>query len=372
MIATTTLHPDIHYWLAAARIPGLGPVTIRHWFHLFNNIKTLFSASKSELEYAGLSEKQINILQYPDWQAVERDIQWCQKNNCHIISLAENGYPKLLQETVDPPLVLFVRGEIELLTKPQLAIVGSRNPTITGKELAEQFGYYLTKTGLIITSGLALGIDAASHKGAISAGGKTIAVLGAGLNCIYPAANQKLAEEISFNGALVSEFTPHQMPRAKNFPRRNRIISGLSLGVLVIEAALRSGSLITARFAVEQGREVFAIPGSIHNPLARGCHQLIQTGAKLVETAKDIIEELGSLCAFALPAHNDCKIPNKVKLDVKSICLLAQIGYEVTALDAIILRSGLTAGEVSSILLSLELQGYVQNVQGGYARCREI
>lgn len=365
-----SLHPDISYWLAAARMPGLGPRTIRRGIEHFQDIKTLFSASVSELKSLGWNANQIASLHKPDWKSVESDIDWCQKNACHLVSLDEERYPLLLRETTDPPLVLFVRGEFDILKQPQLAIVGSRNPSLLGMELAEQFGYYLSKAGLIVTSGLALGIDTGSHRGAMGAGGKTVAVLGSGFDFIYPKSNQALAESILIHGALVTEWFPNEKPKASHFPRRNRIISGLSLGVLVVEAALRSGSLITARFAAEQGRDVFAIPGAIHNPLARGCHQLIRMGAKLVETATDIIEELGALCSLTMQEPASINPPKPSGLDPMSRKLLAQIGYEVTTWDAIILRSGLTAGELSSILLSLECEGYVCKGQGGYSRRR--
>lgn len=361
---------DIYYWLALTCLPGIGPRTVHRWLEQFSDVKSLFLANSDEMQVAGLTAKQQVLVRNVDWRIMSQQLEWCEKNNCHIITLNDDRYPALLREIADAPLLLFVRGDDTLLKNPQIAIVGSRNPSIIGKELAEQFAYYLAKAGLIITSGLALGVDAASHQGAITSGGKTLAVLGSGLNSIYPPTHRKLAETIIENGALVSEFMPNEMAKAKNFPRRNRIISGLCLGVLVVEAALQSGSLITARLANEQGREVFAIPGSIHNPLSRGCHQLIRQGAKLAETAEDILEELGSLYAFTQIMANPAKLPDIEKLEVKSKDLLAKIGFEVTPIDVIILRSGLTASEVSSMLLQLELLGYVENVQGGYVRCR--
>ncbi|HLB57464.1 MAG TPA: DNA-processing protein DprA, partial [Gammaproteobacteria bacterium] len=289
------LKPDIAYWVAATRLSGVGPLTLRRWLDLFGDIKILFSISAVELKKAGLSEKQLHALKNVDWRNVESDLRWSEKNRCEIISLVDPRYPRLLREIPDAPSLLYVRGDVNLLSQSQLAIVGSRNPTAVGNQMAEDFAYSLTKAGLVVTSGLALGIDAASHRGALRATGKTIAVFGTGLKHIYPRSHRSLAEDIAEQGALVSEFPPDESPKAKNFPRRNRIISGLSIGVLVVEAVLRSGSLITARYAVEQGRDVFAIPGSIHNPLARGCHALIRQGAKLVETAEDIVEELDAL-----------------------------------------------------------------------------
>lgn len=357
------------YWLAALRLPGIGPVRLRRWLSLFADIKELFSASIPDLQQAGLNQNEISALKNPDWKTAENDYHWLEASNCHLLSFNDPTYPSLLREIHDAPILLFVKGDIHLLSKPQIAMVGSRHPSVTGYETAEQFARELTKSGLVISSGMALGIDAASHKGALMAG-KTIAVMGTGINQVYPASHRKLADEIIANGALVSEFPPNEGPRAKNFPLRNRVLSGLSRGVLVVEAAIRSGSLITAQYAVDQGREVFAIPGSIHNPLAKGCHHLLRQGAKLIETARDIIEELGSFVgieqtklSFVLESG---RLP---QLNVKQCDLLTQIGFETTAVDTIIVRSGLTSSEVSSILLSLELEGYVRTVPGGYIRC---
>jgi DNA processing protein len=360
--------PDIAYWLAATRLVGVGPVTVGRWLNKFGNIKALFAASIKELAAASLSAKDIHALHNPDWQAVEQDMRWSQQPNRHLLAIVDPAYPSLLRELNDAPLVLYIEGQVEKLNQPQLAIVGSRNPTGQGKEIAKDFAYNLVKAGLIVTSGLALGIDAASHQGALLAAGSTVAVMGAGLSKIYPASHQRLAADIAQQGVLVSEFSPDTPPIAKNFPRRNRIISGLSLGVLVIEAAIKSGSLITARYAAEQGREVFAVPGSIHNPLARGCHHLIRQGAKLIETTQDILEELGSLRAAMVMNEPVLPLLQPTDLTSNHQQLLAQIGYEATALDTIIIRSGLTSSQVSSILLALELRNYVRVVTGGYAR----
>lgn len=361
-----SLPNDLLYWLAATNLHNIGPITFNHWITLFGNIKTLFSATLSDLTAAGLTTDQIHLLQNPDWHTAEKNLAWCEKNTCHLLSIADPHYPPLLREIAAAPLLLYVRGDMSLLHQPQLAIVGSRNPTLAGRELAHYFAYTLAKAGLHITSGLAYGIDAASHHGALSANGKTLAVFGTGLNQIYPASHRKLAETIANNGALISEFSPFTPPRAAHFPQRNRLISGLSLGVLVVEAAIQSGSLITARYANEQGREVFAIPGSIHNPLARGCHHLIRQGAKLVETTEDIVEELSTLQAVTAPIKTITQTKKHVTLAAPLRALLAHIGYEITALDTIIVRSGLTASEVSSMLLSLELQGLIKTTLGGY------
>jgi DNA processing protein len=371
-----TTQSELLHWLAAIRLKGVGPVTLRYGLTVLGDIKALFTMTAIQLKNAGFKPKQIESIKNPDWDAAREDLQWCEKNNCHIISILDQRYPILLKEIHAAPVVLFVQGDFSLLNKPQLAIVGSRNPTIAGKEQAEQFAQQLTHSGLLITSGFALGIDTASHKGALSAGGKTLAVCGSGLKTVYPASNRALAEVVKSQGALISEFSPDKPPDAHNFPRRNRIISGLSLGVLVVEAALRSGSLITARYAIDQGREVFAMPGSIHNPLVRGCHQLIREGAKLVDSCADIIEELGALkkvlpgdtskITSILPIKETVSIKRPLPLDKKTRAFLAHMSYEVTSFDTILLRSGLTASEVSSMLLALELQGYVQTVRGGY------
>lgn len=299
--------------------------------------------------------------------AAEHETAWLAEPNHHLITLSDPRYPRLLREIPDPPAALYVIGDPDLLSATQLGIVGSRNPTPGGSETAHAFASYLTQSGLTITSGLAMGVDAAAHRGALGAGGKTIAVAGTGLDRVYPARHRELAHEIAAQGALISEFALGTPALAHNFPRRNRIISGLSLGVLVVEAALQSGSLITARLAAEQGREVFAIPGSIHNPLARGCHALIRQGAKLVETAADILEELGPMAQITAPARQTDGAGNITSgLGVEAMTLLDCLGFDPTPVDSLIERSGLTPEAVSSMLLVLELQGHVVSAPGGH------
>lgn len=299
--------------------------------------------------------------------AAEHETAWLAEPNHHLITLSDPRYPRLLREIPDPPAALYVVGDPDLLSATQLGIVGSRNPTPGGSETAHAFASYLTQSGLTITSGLAMGVDAAAHRGALGAGGKTIAVAGTGLDRVYPARHRELAHEIAAQGALISEFALGTPALAHNFPRRNRIISGLSLGVLVVEAALQSGSLITARLAAEQGREVFAIPGSIHNPLARGCHALIRQGAKLVETAADILEELGPMAQITAPARQTDGAGNITSgLGVEAMTLLDCLGFDPTPVDSLIERSGLTPEAVSSMLLVLELQGHVVAAPGGH------
>jgi DNA processing protein len=303
----------------------------------------------------------------PNWDLIEQDLAWLEQDHRHIVTIQDPRYPELLKQIADPPSLLFVQGNVDLLSQWQLAIVGSRNPSASGADTAYEFARYLAQGGISITSGLAIGIDAAAHKGALSAGGKTIAVVGTGLDRVYPAKNRTLAHDIADTGAIVSEFALGTPPKAENFPRRNRLISGLSLGTLVIEAAIRSGSLITARMAMEQGREVFAIPGSIHNPLARGCHKLIREGAKLVETATDILEELGALAGVQQPIVENTSpaTSEPQELDKDYQCLLENLGYDPIQIDVLIERCGLTADVVSSMLLLLELQGQVESLPGG-------
>ncbi len=234
-----------------------------------------------------------------NWSAVEQDLRWAEKPNCHLLTLTDPAYPALLRQTTTLPPVLFVHGNVTLLSTPQIAIVGSRYPSPEGLENARRFAYSFSAEGITVTSGLALGIDGAAHHGALQNTGRTLAVMGHGLDHIYPMRHRALADRIlEQGGGLVSEFPLGVKPVAAYFPQRNRIISGLSLGTLVVEAALRSGSLITARFALEQGREVFAIPGSVHSPLTKGCHALIRQGAKLVEVANDVLEELDTLFGY--------------------------------------------------------------------------
>jgi DNA processing protein len=306
---------------------------------------------------------------------------WLARGDAHLLTPADAGYPALLREIPHPPPQLFVRGNLEALSLPQLAIVGSRNATPAGAETAQSFASHLAARGFCITSGLAEGIDAAAHRGALAARGTTIAVCGTGPDIVYPRQHEALAEEIvSGGGAIVSEFAPGTPVLRANFPRRNRLISGLAVGTLVVEASLRSGALITARHAMEQGREVFAIPGSIHNPVARGCHHLIRNGAKLVETVADIVDELGGLLAslradeagatagFApkpLTSITEQAAGDAEEPDADYARLLAAMGWDPVDVDTLVARSGLTIGEVSSMLLLLEMRGSVRALSGG-------
>ena len=298
---------------------------------------------------------------------IDQALAWSKADNHHLITMDDERYPLLLKEIVNPPPRLFVIGDPLLLSYPQLAIVGSRKATPYGLHHAYQFAYQLSKAGLTITSGLAVGIDGKAHRGALSADGKTIAVAGCGLHHVYPETHRTLMHQLlDQGGAMVSEFPLDTPPIAKNFPIRNRIISGLSLGVLVVEAALKSGSLITARYAIEQNREVFAVPGSINHVFTQGCHHLIQKGAKLVEKVDDILEELGgfqkSEKVKASGQQSNKALPDEYRV------IFDQIGDVATAVETVMMQSGLTSREVSYMLLRMELDGYIQSVPGGYIK----
>ncbi len=343
------------------RVPGVGGQAIcRLLEHL--EPSQVFAASRATLSGIGFSDSIINGLQNPDWQAVETDLLWLEQPENHVLTLADDNYPLQLREIANPPPVLFIKGRLDLLSLPQMAMVGSRNPSAVGIKTAVEFAETLASAGLVITSGMALGIDAASHQGALNVNGHTIAVAGTGLDRVYPACHKALATQIVVNGALVSEFPPGTTAKASHFPRRNRIISGLSMGLLVVEAAQQSGSLITARLALEQNREVFAIPGSIHNPLARGCNALIRQGAKLVETAQDIFEELADFNQV----HNIIRPEIKqFVLDLEQQKLLNLIDYSPTTVDTLVQEIGWSVETVSSMLLVMELQGYIAAAAGG-------
>ncbi|HHJ18029.1 MAG TPA: DNA-protecting protein DprA [Gammaproteobacteria bacterium] len=365
-------HTDFRFWLALHRTAGIGARRSAQLLDSFDSPAAIFKATHDQLRSAGVRPDSIDAIRNPDWQAVDRDLAWLEQPDNRLITCRNPAYPPLLKEIPDPPALLFVHGDPDYLRQPQLAIVGSRNPTHNGQALAREFAAHLAACGLTITSGLAAGVDAEAHQGALEAGGTSIAVTGTGLDRVYPAQHRELAHRIAANGALVSEFPPGTAPLAPNFPRRNRIISGLSLGTLVVEAALRSGSLITARNALEQGREVFAIPGSIHNPLARGCHALIREGAKLVETGDHILEELASLVFLCLsqtetPATSGVAGGTDInpEPDPEYVRLLDAMGFEPVAIDQLVQRSGLTPEQVSSMLLLLELQDRVVSGSGG-------
>ena len=342
-------------WLRLTLIPGIGGERQRKLLAAFGLPEAIFAAGR-EATRAVIGERANQLFDFDPSEAVDHSMAWASEANQHILTLVDPAYPAALLEIPDPPNILYVRGNPALLAEPGLAMVGSRNATPQGMQTAESFARTLAGKGLTIISGLALGIDAAAHRGALAVEGKTVAVIGTGADRLYPARNKELALAIAERGAIISEFPLGTPAIAANFPRRNRIISGLSRGVLVVEAAPESGSLITARLAGEQGREVFAIPGSIHSPVARGCHKLIKQGAKLVETAQDVLEELGS----EAPLTQASAIPS----GEPEPPLLAALGHDPCTLDALAERTGLPADQLLTELLTLELTGQVATLPG--------
>jgi len=352
-------------WLRLSLTPGLGPAALRQLLASFGLPEAVLGAGRAALARQlpdDLADRLCGPVAPEVSEAIVRTEEWLAATpGAALLTLADPGYPAALLGSADPPPLLFARGRLELLARPALAIVGSRNCTAQGADNARTFAQHLAAGGLTIVSGLALGIDAAAHTGALEGGeASTIAVLGTGADRIYPASNRALAERIAREGLIISEFPLGTPALTHHFPRRNRIIAGLSQGVLVVEAALRSGSLITARLAAEGGREVFAIPGSIHSPLARGCHRLIRDGAKLVETAADILEELrlparppGAAPATAAPARS---------ADHERV--LAALGHGPVELDALGARLDMEAGALLAVLLELELAQDVERLPG--------
>ncbi|MBD3653331.1 DNA-processing protein DprA [Kangiella sp.] len=359
---------ELRHWLALSHI-NIGANKLLAFLAAGNSLARLFELSDSSLQEhgfrAGLAKKLGSVTD----QLIEQDLEWFDSEHKHLIPITSKDYPALLKEIPDPPKLLFVHGDKSLLNRHQIAIVGSRNPTAQGKENTREFAKTLAAAGAVITSGMALGVDGIAHQAALDVKQPTIAVVGTGLDRVYPARHKELAIQISEQGALVSEFALGTPVNASNFPVRNRIICGMSLGTLVVEAAIRSGSLITARLAMEQGREVFAIPGSIHNTLARGCHSLIKQGAKLVETAEEIIEELGALASWQTE-QNQQEEAQDIVLEEEYQDVLKFIDDSTTSVDTIIQRSGLEIEVVSHMLLLLELNDYIASVPGGYQRLR--
>lgn len=347
-------------WLRLTLAPGIGGETQRALLSAFGLPENIFSASAGTLARAIPRAAAERLLDRESAGAVESALAWAQEPGNRILTLAEPDYPQRLLEIADPPTLLYVKGRVELLNAPALAVVGSRNATPQGSSNAEAFAAALADAGLTIVSGLALGIDAAAHRGGLRGAGSTIAVIGTGIDRVYPAKNQELARNIAERGAIVSEFPLGTPALKENFPRRNRIISGLARGCLVVEAAERSGSLITARLAGEQGRDVFAIPGSIHSPLSKGCHRLIKQGAKLVDDARDILDEIG--VASVAASKDTAPGPEP---DAATRALFEGMGFDPCDIDTLAARSGLTAERLYAMLLQLELDGRVASLPGG-------
>ena len=368
----------LRHYLALWHTPSVGGKTFTAICERFPDLTDFFAKPLKYAEQFQLRSAAKHYLSQPSWQDVDQALAWQEQTDQHIITLFDPRYPQALKNTSSPPAILFVKGNVNCLNDPQLAIVGTRHPTPYGRENAIQFAKTMAEDGIIVTSGLAMGVDTAAHQGALFAG-QTIAVLGNGLNHIYPAQNYQLAQRIAENGAVISEFPLDMRVDRRTFPQRNRIISGMSLGTLVVEAAPRSGSLITAKQAMDQGREVFTIPGSIHSPQSKGCHELLRQGAKLVESAYDILIEIKPALQSALnhtditKSHKNTAATTSVQaepLDQDYQNLLLQIDFKPTPVDLIIAKSQLTASEVSSMLLVLELQNYIAAVPGGYARVK--
>lgn len=363
---------ELTAWLVLLRAPALNADKLRALLAAFGCAVDLLKASPAAWAEFGLEPRTCSYLGKASIDGVAADLAWLEQAGNHLVPLDSVHYPSLLKQLPDAPLGLFVKGNSRLLNTPQLAVVGSRNPTPYGSEIAASFAEHLTSCGLAITSGLAVGIDAASHLGALAGSGLTVAVCGTGLDIVYPNSSETLARNIAERGALVSEFPPGTPPRKAHFPQRNRIISGMSLGTLVVEATLQSGSLITARLAAEQGREVFAIPGSIHNAMAKGCHELIRQGAKLVDSAEDILSELGPLAAATARSvvtgrsnYSDSTVFLDPQLDKEYKILLDALGFEPLGIDQLVVRSGLKADAIASMLLILELEGRIASFPGG-------
>ena len=371
--------------LILARVPHFGPATYWSVLDQLNVIGKIIEPGFdiSHLPLRAETRSSLNGIQrrgesHPLVQQAQRELEWMQENDITLVTYQHEAYPALLKAIAQAPPLVFVKGEINNLILPQIAMVGSRNPSPAGRENAIRFAQQLSAMGFVVTSGLALGIDAASHRGALKNNGPTIAVMGTGIDKIYPHAHKELAQEIVENGGtLVTEFPFGSAPQASHFPRRNRIISGMSLGVLVVEAAVKSGSLITARYALQHDREVFAIPGSIHNPVSRGCHTLLREGAHLIENVEDLREHLTGLLQFKYDELNSLQektksiavgntATNDLSADEQNV--LEQLDFDITNLDVLSHRTQMNPGALLAVLMELELRGLVEQAGGGYQR----
>ncbi|SNX60743.1 DNA protecting protein DprA [Nitrosomonas ureae] len=355
---------DIESWLSLNLIDGLGGESIRRLLIAFGHPTAILSAHITALERIVKKATAHRIKQGPDRDNIINVLKWLEDPVNAVITLADPDYPAHLLNIADPPPLLYFKGRRELLQQPALAVVGSRNATPQGLSNAEAFSEAASNAGLCIISGMALGIDTAAHHGGLRGSAASIAIVGTGLDIVYPAKNHPLAHKLAKEGALISEFPLGTPAIGRNFPRRNRIISGMTQGCLVVEAALQSGSLITARQALEQGREVMAIPGSIHSPLSKGCHALIKQGAKLVENTQDILDELSHLALIDTPS--DRKKESSPGQSTENSLLLSHLGYDTVNIDTLCARSGLTAEVVSAMLLTLELDGQISSLPGGW------
>jgi DNA processing protein len=361
-------HSDVAQWLGLNQTPGLGNAALCQMLTKFGSPAAIYNASISQLREVVDAEIARKISQGVDIDAIKPTLDWLKKDNAHIVTLADSEYPKKLLEINNPPAVLYAIGHLHWLNHPSIAMVGSRSATPQGEKNAENFAQSLCELGLCVVSGMALGIDGAAHRGALKANGATIAVVGTGLDIVYPARHRDLAHKITERGLIISEFPLGTPSKAQNFPRRNRLISGLSLGCLVVEANIDSGSLITARLATEQGREVFAIPGSIHSPVAKGCHRLIKQGAKLVENTLDILEEIKNLLPITKPSNSPNGLIGHIAESTapasEGNTVLALMGFDAINFETMLTLSGLTTETLSAMLMVLELDGKITVLAG--------
>lgn len=363
---------ELRAWLSLLRAPGLGPAALRQLVERAGDARTLLADPLAHAGNLRLNPEARKALTAPDSRCIAADRKWLDQPGHHLLVHTDPAFPPQLETIERPPAALFVAGNPDLLLRPQVAIVGARGASAQGLADAREFARRLAEQGIVVTSGMADGIDGSAHQASLDAGGATIAVLGTGIDVVYPRKHRKLAAAIAERGALVTEFVPGTPARSGHFPARNRVIAGLSLATVVVEASLRSGSLVSARLAAEQGREVFVLPGSVHSPQKRGCHQLIRDGAQLVETADEVLEaivpaarQLGVELGKRLESAGASPQPPEYGADPAYVRLLDALGHDPASLDELAVRSGLGAQDLSSMLLILELEGHIASLPGG-------
>lgn len=360
---TLNSYDDLLKWLALLHCPRLGIKQFNYLMSVMPNPLMIFTMKSVSLAYYKITPQQQSFIGQIDWTVYQRELEWLIQNDIQLISILSDRYPTLLKNTARPPLVLFVKGDVSVLEHVQIGMVGSRTPSPYGEKVTRFFASELASAGVVVTSGMAIGIDGVAHQSCLQAGGKTVAVMGSGFRHIYPKRHNELFNQITQQGAVISEFLPDVPPIQFNFPRRNRIIAGLSNGTLVVEAAIKSGSLITAKYALEEGRDVFAVPGNIFNPMSEGGHHLLQQGAKLVTKLDDIVEEY-----VDISYSSQTTLPSTLKNNLAAPQLLASVDHDTTPVDVIVQRSKLPVEQVLTELLDLEVQGLVAAVLGGYIR----
>jgi len=366
--------PNIEHWLRLSQAVGVGPVTAMQLVEYWGSVTALWGAPLDAWCQSPMSSALIDALLQVSQSTVDQDRQWAEQPDHSILTIDDSAYPEWLRAISAPPLLLYIKGDPGCLSELQVAIVGSRRGSYHGRTLAHQLSCGLSDRGVVVTSGLARGIDGAAHQGALAGSGKTLAVLGSGLDVIYPSEHRRLASHIMERGALVSEYRPCARPRSYHFPQRNRIISGLSCGVVVVEAARKSGSLITVEHALEQGREVFAVPGVAGVSSVEGCHALLRSGATLVECVEDVLQVVSNSSlrndrvVSLSTGHTKDDRGGMVPLDSECQILLECVDYKMTTVDEVRARSGLNVAKVNSMLLIIELKGYITRVSGGYVR----